>query len=98
MKKASKHAIRTAIRAHHWIYSTCNLVPKNQYRMSIPLVNVRYRRANDHEIAEFNQRAKVVVDRLVTQFPEIKGHIEVKYHVGAWMYMSLRISNSVLEK
>ena len=76
----------------------CNLVPNDQYRMSIPLMNVRYRRPNKQEIAKFNQRAKVIVDRLVAQFPEIKGHIEVKYHVGAWMYMSLRISNSVLEK
>lgn len=91
----SKRAIRYAVREKNRIYSTANL-KDGSYRISIPIIDLRYRKPTDSQIAEFDTKCAEITKRLTKIFPELKGNIEVGLHMRYSMYMSLRINSNVL--
>ena len=82
------------------IYSTANLKSTREYRMSIPW-HGGYRNARFADVdAKVWRTCDLKRDGLISQleraFPQLKGHISAKYHIGSGIYLSLRVDNAVL--
>lgn len=92
---ADKHSIRAVISEENRIYSSTTL-KTGWYRMSIPLLPIRYRAPTKTELTQFTKRCEEIGRRLVKIFPGLKGNMDMHYHVGASMYLSLRIKTNVL--
>lgn len=100
-KAEVRREIETMHNGNHHIYSTAN-IKSGEYRISIPW-NGRWRRCSLKAVPPQvwnvcnEQRDQLVAD-LVAKFPELKGHINTHWHIGAGIYLSLRIDNSVLTR
>jgi hypothetical protein len=100
----SKALLRKVVEAlcHGYIYSTANLKSTGEYRMSLLWHPRGYcRRFSDVKPAVWqicDRRRDQLIQRLVERFPQLQGHVRGTYHIGSHIYLSLRVSNQVLER
>lgn len=101
-EKISKKDLRADVEllTGRGIYSTANIKGKDEYRMSIPW-HGGYRRALFADVPQevwekCNTKRDQLIRALEVANPQLRGHITTGYHIGAGIYLSLRVSNGVL--
>ena len=82
------------------IYGTTNCKATGQYRMSIPwhwgVADGRFADIDPVVWRICDLERDAFIGQLEKTFPQLKGQISVRYHIGSGIYLSLRVNNAVL--